>query len=146
MSPDMEEEPSDRFITLMMRLRRLAPEQAAQISPSAMAIIDFVASEPYCGVKDVARGLEVSAPTVSVAVRQLEDAGLIARQAHPRDRRAVQLFLTAQGQEIYDQTYLSRRKVFERLLASLTEEEQEIMLELLTKALDDYDATINSHS
>ena len=81
MSPDMAEEPSDRFITLMMRLRRLAPEQAAQISPSAMAIIDFVASEPYCGVKDVARGLEVSAPTVSVAVRQLEDAGLIARRA-----------------------------------------------------------------
>jgi len=146
MSPDMAEEPSDRFITLMMRLRRLAPEQAAQISPSAMAIIDFVASEPYCGVKDVARGLEVSAPTVSVAVRQLEDAGLIARRAHPHDGRAVQLFLTPRGQEIYEQTYLSRRQVFERLLAGLSEDEQEIMLNLLSKALDDYEAINNSHS
>jgi len=128
---------ADKFLSLMIRLRRLAPAQAAQLSPSAMGIIDFVATSPYCGIKDIARGLEVSAPTVSVAVRQLEKSGLMARQPHPRDKRSVQLFLTTAGQAIYDETYQARRQIFEQLLARLDDDEGEMLLVLLQKALGD---------
>lgn len=127
---------ASRFLSLMMRLRRLAPLQAAQISPSAMAIIDYVAETPYSGIKEIAQGLRVSTPTVSVAVRQLEDSGYIGRQPHPSDKRAVQIFLTEKGQALYDETYKSRSETFEELLAVLEPEEKEQLLDLLEKALE----------
>jgi DNA-binding MarR family transcriptional regulator len=110
-----------------------------------MAIIDFVAPSPHCGVKEIARGLKLSTPTVSVSVRQLEEAGFLERQPHPTDRRAVQLFLTPAGQELHEQTYAFRRQTFERLLSGLTPEERETLLSLLEKALDKTDAHTHSH-
>jgi len=130
---------AERFIELMSRLRCLAsenpPPQAAGMSPSLMAIIDFVASSPNCGVKEIARGLKLSPPTISVSVRHLEEVGVIDRQPNPNDRRAVQIFLTPKGQEIYDKTYAFRRQKFEKLLLGLTLEEREVLLSLMEKAL-----------
>jgi len=124
----------------MSRMRRFAasepPPHDARLSPSLVAIIDFVAANPECGVKEVARGLKLATPTVSINIRQLEEAGFVVRKPHPRDRRAVQLSLTPQGQALHEQTYAFRRQTFERLLAGLTPAERKNMLSLLEKALD----------
>jgi len=141
---------ADQLLSLMKRLRQLSPAapppQAAQVSPSMMSIIDFVGSSPDCGIKEIARGLKLSTPTVSVSVRQLEEAGFLERQPHPTDRRAVQLFLTPAGQTLHEQTYAFRRQTFERLLSGLTPEERETLLSLLEKALDKTDAHTHSHN
>ncbi len=100
-----------------------------------MAIIDFVGSSPDCGVKKIARGLKLSTPTVSVSIRHLEKAGFIDRRPHPADRRAVQIFLTPKGRELYEQTYAFRRQTFERLLSGLTPDERRTLLKLLEKAV-----------
>ena len=128
-----------RLLTLMTRLRQQSPvtppPAAAKISPSLMAIIDFVAESPDCGIKEIARGLKLSAPTVSVSIRQLEEKGFVGRKPNPDDRRAVQIFLTPAGQELHEQSTIFRRQTFERLLAGLTPEERETLLTLLEKAL-----------
>ena len=144
MNDDIEQA-AERFIELMGRLRQLAPDrpppQTAGLSPSLMAIIDFVASSPNCGVKEIARGLNLSPPTVSISVRQLEAAGFIGRRPHPKDGRAVQIFLTPRGQELHDSTYAFQRARFEKLLSVLTPEERDLLLALLEKALNPQAAT-----
>ena len=146
--PDIQQA-ADRFLSLMARLRRIgtsaSPPLAAQVSPSMMALIDYVATSPNCGIKEMAQGLKLSTPTVSVGVRQLEEAGFIGRQPHPRDRRSVQIFLTPKGQELYERTYSFRRQTFERLLAGLTPEERDTLLDLLEKALNQTEDQ-NTHS
>lgn len=130
---------AEQLLSLIKRLRQLSPAtpppQAAQVSPSMMSIIDFVGSSPDCGVKEIARGLKLSTPTVSVSIRHLEEAGFIDRRPHPADRRAVQIFLTPKGRELYQQTYAFRRQTFERLLSGLTLDERQTLLELLEKAI-----------
>ncbi len=130
---------AEQLLSLIKRLRQLSPAtpppQAAQVSPSMMSIIDFVGSSPDCGVKEIARGLKLSTPTVSVSIRHLEEAGFIDRRPHPADRRAVQIFLTPKGWELYQQTYAFRRQTFERLLSGLTPDERQTLLELLEKAI-----------
>lgn len=130
---------AEQLLSLIKRLRQLSPAtpppQAAQVSPSMMSIIDFVGSSPDCGVKEIARGLKLSTPTVSVSIRHLEEAGFIDRRPHPADRRAVQIFLTPKGRELYQQTYAFRRQTFERLLSGLTPDERQTLLELLEKAI-----------
>ncbi len=138
---------ADKFIELITRMRQIAPEkappQAAGLSPSLMVVIDFVATSPNCGVKEIARGLKLSAPSVSVSVRHLEEEGYIHRRPHPTDKRAVQFTLTPQGQALYDKIYAFRRRKFEKLLAGLTPEERKTLLSLLEKALNqsEFDST-----
>jgi len=129
---------ADQLLALMKRLRQLspaAPPHAAQVSPSMMSIIDFVGSSPDCGIKEIARGLKLSAPTISVNIRHLEEAGFLDRRPHPVDRRAVQIFLTPKGQALYDQTYAFQQHNFVKLLKGLGPDERQVLLELLDKAI-----------
>ncbi|MBE9475360.1 MAG: winged helix-turn-helix transcriptional regulator [Chloroflexi bacterium] len=130
---------AEKFLQLMNRLRRLgpgtAPPKEAKISPSQLALIEYTASNPGCGVQAMAGGLKLSTPTVSIGVRQLEELGFITRQPDPQDGRAVQLFLTPTGQELHQRTHEFRCQKFERLLTGLTTRERTTLLDLLERAI-----------
>ena len=133
------EQSAERFLRLMDRLRQWGPQTAppkeANISLSQLALINYAASNPGCGVQAMASGLKLSKPTVSIGVSQLENAGLITRQPDPQDGRAVQLFLTREGQELHQRTHEFRCKRFERLLTDLTPQERTTLLTLLERAI-----------
>ncbi len=130
---------AEKFMHLMDRLRRLgpgtAPPKEANISPSLLALIEYTASNPGCGVQAMAGGLKLSTPTVSIGVRQLEELGFITRQSDPQDGRAVHLFLTLTGQELHQNTHEFRCQKFERLLTGLTTRERTTLLDLLERAI-----------
>ena len=130
---------AEKFLHLMDRLRRLgpgtAPPKEANISPSLLALIEYTASNPGCGVQAMAGGLKLSTPTVSIGVRQLEELGFITRQPDPQDGRAVHLFLTLTGQELHQSTHEFRCQKFERLLTGLTTRQRTTLLDLLERAI-----------
>lgn len=133
------EQSAGQFLRLMDRLRQLGPQTAppkgANISPSQLATITYSASNPGCGIQAIASALKLSKPTVSIGVSQLEDAGFLTRQTDPQDGRAVQLFLTPKGQELYKRTNEFRCQKFERLLTGLTPQERTTLLALLERAV-----------
>jgi len=129
----------DRFLELLHRLRRvgqgLPPFEDVQLTPPQLILLDWIAGSPGCGVQEIAAGLGLTPPTVSVRVRRLEEAGLLERRPDPRDRRAVRLFLTAQGEALHRRAQDFRRRKIRRLLAGLTPQEQETLLDLLERAI-----------
>jgi DNA-binding MarR family transcriptional regulator len=133
------EETANRFLKLASRLRRLGTgtsmPMGAAMSPSQLAMIEFAASNKNCGIQEMAEALNLSTPTVSISVRQLESTGLIARKPHPQDGRAVQLSLTPQGQDIYRQVHSFRHQKIEKLLSGLSPEERETLVGLLEQAI-----------
>ena len=133
------EQSSERFLNLMDRLRRVGPQTAppkeANISPSQLAFLTFLTLNPGCGIQAMAAGLKLSKPTVSISVSQLEKAGFLTRQPDPQDGRAVQLFLTPEGQKLHQHTLEFRCKKFERLLTALTSQERTTLINLLEKAI-----------
>jgi len=137
----MQENPSaeDRFVDLMKRIRRLGlgplNSEDGAASPSQMALIDWVALHPGCGVQDIADGLNLSTPTVSVSVKKMEQNGILERNAHPSDARSVQVFLTRQGQKLYERHQSYQHSKVQRLLSGLTSQEQETLTVLLERAL-----------
>ena len=130
---------AEQFLYLMDRLRRMGPQSAppkeANISRSQLAFIGYASSNPGCGIQAMASGLNLSKPTVSIGVGQLEEAGFLTRQPDPRDGRAVQLFLTPQGQTLHQRSHEFRCKKFELVLTGLIPEERKTLLNLLEKAL-----------
>ncbi len=130
---------ADESFALMTRLRRMgvgaSPPEMTQISPALMALVEQVATVPDSSIVDLARRLERAVPTVSVEVRHLEDAGLVARRPHPQDGRAVQVFLTSEGRALYERVQRARRDTLARLLSGLTSEERTTLLRLLGTAI-----------
>jgi DNA-binding MarR family transcriptional regulator len=59
-----------------------------------------VSSLEAASVSTVARYLGVSPPTVCVSIDQLEASGLVRRERSEKDRRSVELSLTARGRKV----------------------------------------------
>ena len=131
---------SDRLLSLFELLRKLAfgqhPLQDSRVTMPQLTLLDWVAESPGSGIQDIADGLGLTAPTVSVGVRRLEAAGLLERRPDPKDGRAIQTFLTAQGQTLHERARAFRREKMQRLLTGLTSEEGAMLLALLEKALN----------
>jgi len=128
-----------RLVDLMNRLRGvgpgLPPFEGVPITPAQLFLLDWVATSPGCRIREMADGLRLTPPTVSVGVRRLEEAGLVERRPDPKDRRAVRLFLTAEGEALYQRVQEFRRRKAQRLLAGLSPQEQETLLNLLERAI-----------
>ncbi len=129
----------DRLLDLFERLRKLGlgqnPLEDAGVTMPQLALLDWIAASPGCGIQETAAGLGLTAPSVSVGVRRLEAAGLLERRPDPQDGRAIQLFLTAQGQALHQRASAFRREKMRRLLTVLTPEDRATLLALLEQAL-----------
>ncbi|HEY89006.1 MAG TPA: MarR family transcriptional regulator [Thermoflexia bacterium] len=129
----------EQLLDLFDRLRKLAfgqhPLQDGGVTLPQLTLLDWLATAPGCHSQELADGLELTAPTVSVGVRRLEAAGLLERQPDPQDGRAIQLFLTTQGQELYQRARAFRQDKMQLLLKGLTPEEQVTLLTLLAQAV-----------
>ena len=83
-------------------------EQATAIglSPIQIQILIFVAYHKpnLCNVSHLAREFNITKPTVSDAIRVLENKELIRKHQSSEDRRSYSIELTNQGQEIVGQT------------------------------------------
>lgn len=129
----------DRLLCQFGQLLKLAftdnPLEESGISLPQLSLLDWVAVNPGSNVREVADGLTLTPPTVSVAIRRLEDAGYVDRYADPDDGRAVRFKLTAQGLKLYQRALRFRQAKMHLLLSALTSTEIETLLNLLEKAI-----------
>jgi DNA-binding MarR family transcriptional regulator len=85
----------------------------------------------------VASGYEP--PTITLSVRQLEEAGLVVRRPSRIDRRATVVELTAQGRALLPKVKAAWRRVAEQTVAGLS-----ITVDELTDVLDDLAASLTA--
>lgn len=131
---------ANRFRKLASRLRRLGPgishPKDVHISASHQALIEYAATNPGCGIQEIAEGLKLATPTVSIGVRQMEKNDFFMRQPDPEDGRAVKIFLTSKGQRLHQRSQSFQCQKFERLLTGLTPAERNTLLDLLERAIN----------
>jgi len=138
-----------QFQRLLRRLREAGPGQPpfeeVGISPAQLTLLEWVAASPECNLQDMADGLALTPPTVSVGVRKLEEIGLLERRPDPVDGRAWQFELTATGSALWERVQRYRHEKTRRLLAGLTPEEQQTLLSLLERTLDTAEKEAPTH-
>lgn len=86
---------------------------------------------PAMRMREIAQNLGCDPSNVTLIGDKLERAGLVSRQAHPQDRRARVLVLTAAGSRL--RTRLLARLVAATSLSTLTAREQQQLGHLLAK-------------
>ncbi len=129
------------FVGLFDRVRRLATEgnplQHTDVSVSMpqLTMLEWVDAHSGCQLSEMAEGLRVTTPTVSVGVRRLEETGLIERFSDPGDGRAVRLWLTPKAQTLVQAARRFRMDKMQKLITGLSRDEQDTLRDLLDKAL-----------
>ena len=128
-----------QLLDLFQGMQRLEvgklPNLDGDVTMAQMQLICFVEKNPGCHLQDIADGLGLSSPTVSVSIRRLEELGLIAREPDPEDGRASCLTLTSKSQQAHQEL---RQKIVERarnLLSNLSTAEQIRLIALIEKAV-----------
>src|SRR5579862_7488882 len=97
-----------------------AASTAHRISARDSGLLAHLDEENGITAGQLARHLGVAASTLSAAIARLESLGYLTRQARPRDRRIIELRLTAQGAEAMAATSVLDRGRVAGLLARLT--------------------------
>ncbi|MEO6503136.1 MAG: MarR family transcriptional regulator [Jatrophihabitantaceae bacterium] len=128
MSPSGEPDPittvEREFGTLMMHLTRYKHHvNGDRIDRMALMVLGSLARCGPSRLTAVAEWTGLDPSTVSRQVADLEKAGLLAREADPEDRRAVQLKATVEGEQLLDRLSHGRRKRVERLLSDWQSED-----------------------
>jgi len=129
-----------RLIKILKHLKHKDLEQAPPdkigISPSQVNIIEEISLGGELTVKELAERLNLTPPTVSVGVKKLEKISLLKRKTDKEDGRRVLLILSKEGELVNNQIIKYRNKRVRTILSKLSPQEQNTMLLLLEKALN----------
>jgi DNA-binding MarR family transcriptional regulator len=105
-------------------LRRVAREDAAVgVSPARLSALSVLVFAGPKTVSELAAMERVKVPTMSRLVAALEGEGLVRRERHGSDARAVVLSATARGRKVLDRGRELRLSLLERLLSSASARE-----------------------
>lgn len=105
------------------------------LSPTQINIVDLLVIHRHLTLKDLSRLLELSPPTVSVAVKKMEESGLILKISNSRDKRVTILELSEKAENLYREIEKYRQAKVKKLVSNLNKEEQKLFLHLLDKAV-----------
>ncbi len=127
------------LLNLMHRLRKLRlgdfPSDRYDLSYSQMELIWFVKNHPGRHLQDVADGLNLTPPTVSVSIRRMEEDGWIERRPDPNDGRATCIFLTEKSSDAIQKLVEAQVKGVRLFLGQLSDSEQVQLLDVMEKAI-----------
>ena len=106
-----------------------------ELSRPAINLLTWINSSPGCGVADIARGLHLSPPTISVGIRRLVNGGWLIRRNDMNDRRLQQIYLTKKSIDFLDDLRKYQIDGFKEFLSILSPDEQDQLQALLEKAV-----------
>lgn len=126
---------------LIRRLNQIAvavfaDEMAAaglSITPVQFAALRAVQTHPGIDQATVAGLIAYDRATIGKVIDRLEARGLLARCTSERDRRAKELRLTADGNDLVAAAIPIARGIQPRILSGLTEDERSMFTELLNR-------------
>ncbi len=111
------------------------PAAKLGLSPTQVNILDQIQLYKELSVNKLSTALNLSPPTVSVAVRKMEENGYIRKSINNTDARVTNLTLTDKAIILHKQIEEYRLKKVRKLLTNLKDKEQEDFLLLLKKAV-----------
>jgi DNA-binding MarR family transcriptional regulator len=118
-------ETADRIHSASIHLlRRVAREDAAVgVSPARLSALSVLVFAGPKTVSELAAMERVKVPTMSRLVAAMEGEGLVRRDPHGSDARAVVLSATAKGRRVLDRGRELRLSLLERLLSAASARE-----------------------
>lgn len=113
--------------------RAIRTGEYKDVTANDMHVIEAIGMDEAKNMTSVARSLDVTTGTLTIAVNSLVKKGYVDRVRSEEDRRVVLISLSEQGKR----AYLHHRKFHDRMISAvveeLTDEEQQVLERALAK-------------
>ncbi len=106
------------------------------VSTAQIGVLRQLANEPGLSGADLARRLLITPQGVQLALKALEDRGLVERKPDPQHARILQAFLTEQGRKTAAAVVGDAVRAHEAVFGVLTADEQETLKRLLKRVVE----------
>jgi len=116
-------------------LQRLATRsiESSEAGLSDFAVMEMLLHKGPQPVNAIGRRVELTSGAITTAVDRLESRGLVTREAHPSDRRARIVRLTAAGEEKAAKIFVGHKAAMDVAASALSKTERATLIELLKK-------------
>jgi MarR family transcriptional regulator, 2-MHQ and catechol-resistance regulon repressor len=116
-------------------LERLATRsiESSEVCLSDFAVMEMLLHKGPQPVNEIGRRIELTSGAITTAVDRLESRGLVAREAHPSDRRARVVRLTATGVEQAAKVFAGHKAAMDVAASGLSKTERATLIKLLKK-------------
>src|SRR5216117_4321403 len=126
------------WLVLMKAHRTLQRVATRSIESSNVGLSDFAVMEMLLHkgpqpVNEIGRRVELTSGAITSAVDRLEARGLVTREAHPSDRRARIVRLTAAGEEQAAKIFAGHKAAMDLAASGLSKTERATLIGLLKK-------------
>ena len=116
--------------------KAIITEEFKDISNNDMHIIAAVGRDEARNMSSVAKSLNITVGTLTIAVNNLVKKGYITRVRSEKDRRVVLISLTGKGRRAYDHHERFHREMIQATLVGLSENETRVLVTALTNLKD----------
>jgi DNA-binding MarR family transcriptional regulator len=107
--------------------------EALDLKVVEFSILMLVAANPQVNQKQLGEALDISAPNMAVTLDRLVERGWVERVRSTKDRRAMQIHLTAKGAELVERAEKIAATMENPALRALSAAERALLIELLMK-------------
>src|SRR5437763_9164676 len=114
-------------------LQRLAigSIESAEVGLSDFAVLEMLLHKGPQPVNEIGRRVELTSGAITTAVDRLASRGLVTREAHPTDRRARIVRLTAMGEKQAAEIFTGHKAAMDLAARGLSKTERATLIELL---------------
>ena len=103
------------------------------IFKSQIKMLAYISRHEGVSQKELAKVLEISAPSIAVTAKRLEKMGFIVRRMDEKDNRVNILNTTEAGREVLSQTWSTYEKIDISMFDDISEDDLEVMERCLIK-------------
>ena len=118
-------------LILKTRLQKAIPMPFSQYQT-----LQFVAERTRVNMQEVAQHFKIRAPSATFLVEELVRSGLVARHANTKDRRKVEIELTAKGKRTFKVIHEKRDTILAKLFGSLEEKDRQELNRILESIIN----------
>jgi DNA-binding MarR family transcriptional regulator len=127
----------ERLSKMLLRMARSFDAALEdEITPQKFLLLNSLLRMKKCKVNDLAQEVNLSSGATTLALNRLEKEGLIVRSRDEEDRRIVWVELTEKGRSLILRLVEKRHRVWEKMLSTLTPEEEQEFLRLLERMVN----------
>jgi DNA-binding MarR family transcriptional regulator len=127
-----------RWSTRANNQRSLHDAEGAALSRTDSWLLEHIVTSGPVRMTALAEWLSVDKSTVTVEVRRLEKAGLVTREADPRDRRAVLIHASAEGRKAIESHRRAGQGVYNTLVGKWSRSDRAEFARLLERFIDEF--------
>src|SRR5207237_6808141 len=107
--------------------------ESSEVGLSDFAVMEMLLHKGPQPVNEIGRYIELTSGAITTAVDRLDSRGLVTREAHPSDRRARIVRLTARGEEQAAKIFAGHREAMDLATGGISKTERATLIELLKR-------------